>query len=220
MLLASRCTGNSVEDSNDASTTPFWQRVKDAVPKRLTTLTVGERRDRMALWQRGIHQLPTNVDVGTYARHARLLPILRHRGGADCSEQGCDVGKVDYAALTRKLGPDFAEALRENEREHLKDAPSRARSFIVVPLPQSPGRRAASPWGASLPKISRRSLPFPSTSSRSRSGPSSLPKKPRRPSRWQERKMWISTSTRRASTSWGATGSRRWIVREIGSMRS
>ena len=115
VLLASRCTGNSVEDSNDASTTPFWQRVKDAVPKRLTTLTLGEQRDRMALWQRGIHQLPTNVDVGTYARHARLLPILRNRGGADCSEQGCDVGKVDYAALTRKLGPDFAEALREND---------------------------------------------------------------------------------------------------------
>ena len=116
-LATSRCAGSSVEDDN----TPLWRRVVDAVPKRLSTLTLTEQRDRMALWQRGIHALPENVNVGTYARHARLLPILSHRGGADCSEQGCDVGKVDYGALTRKLGPDFAEALRENEREHLKD---------------------------------------------------------------------------------------------------
>ena len=73
VLLASRCAGRWAEDSNDASTTPFWQRVKDAVPKRLTTLTLGEQRDRMALWQRGIHALPENVDVGAYARHALSL---------------------------------------------------------------------------------------------------------------------------------------------------
>ena len=79
VLLASRCAGNSIDDSKTDASTPFWQRVKDAVPKRLSTLTVGERRDRMALWQRGIHALPENIDVGTYARHARLLPILRHR---------------------------------------------------------------------------------------------------------------------------------------------
>ena len=133
VALASRCAGSSIEDD---APTPWWQRVKDAVPKRLSTLTLGERRDRMALWQRGIHALPENVDVGTYARHARLLPILRHRGGADCSEQGCDVGKVDYGALTRKLGPDFAEALRENEREHLKDCAKSCEKFYCGAAPQ------------------------------------------------------------------------------------
>ena len=101
--------------------------------------------------------------MGTYARHARFLPILRHRGGADCSEQGCDVGKVDYGALTRKLGPDFAEALRENEREHLKDCAKSCEKFTAARPPQNPGRRAASPWGACLPKTSRRNSPFPST---------------------------------------------------------
>ena len=138
VLLASRCAGNSIDDSKTDASTPFWQRVKDAVPRRLSTLTPGEQRDRMALWQRGIHALPENIDVGTYARHARLLPILRHRGGADCSEQGCDVGKVDYAALTRKLGPDFAEALRENEHEHLKDCAKSCEKFYCGAAPSKP----------------------------------------------------------------------------------
>ena len=160
-LLASRCTGNSVEDSKDGAPTPFWRRVKDAVPKRLTTLTLGEQRDRMALWQRGIHALPENVDVGTYARHARVLPILRHRGGADCSEQGCDVGKVDYGALTRKRGPDFAEALRENEREHMKDCAKSCEKFYCGAAPSKPWQTRSISMGSVPPEDFAQEFAFP-----------------------------------------------------------
>ena len=156
-LAASRCAGNSIEDDK----TPLWQRAVNALPKRLSTLTLTEQRDRMPLWQRGIHALPENVDVGTYARHARLLPILRHRGGADCSEQGCDVGKVDYGALTRKLGPDFAEALRENEREHMKDCAKSCEKFYCGAAPSKPWQTRSISMGSVPPEDFAQEFAFP-----------------------------------------------------------
>lgn len=150
-LAASRCAARSVEDEK----TPFWQRLTKALPTR------GERRDRMALWQRGIHAIPDHVDVGAYARHARLLPVLRHRGGADCSETGCDVGKVDYGALTRKLGPAFAEALRENEREHRTDCAKSCEKFYCGAAPSKPWRTRSVSMGSVPPEDFATEFAFP-----------------------------------------------------------
>jgi len=97
--------------------------------------------DKMALWQRGLHEEVPAHSLSSWARHARTsLPVLRHRGGSSgCGETGCDVNVVDYAALSRKLGPEFAAALAENAKEHKEDCRKSCEKFYC-------GAAASKPW--------------------------------------------------------------------------
>ena len=102
--------------------------------------------DKMALWQRGIHAAPSDrVELSAWARHARVaLPVLRHRGGASaCGEDGCATGPVDYGALTRRFGPEFGAALRENEAEHAADCGASCEHFYCGSGSPGPGARGA-----------------------------------------------------------------------------
>ena len=151
------------EESKDDALTPFWQRVKDAVPKRLTTLTLGERRDRMALWQRGIHQLPTNVG----RRHLRVhapptnleAPRRRRLLGAGLRRRQGRLRRADAEArpgLRRGAARPSASTSRTGRQV-------RREKFYCGAAPSKPWQTRSISMGSVLPKTLRKNLPFPST---------------------------------------------------------
>lgn len=94
---------------------------------------------RLTLWQRGLHEVPSCVGeerevceltVKRAAKFARALPVLRHRGGAELSDEGD--GGVDLSALVAKLGPDFSAALALNEAEHARDCERSCANFYCA----------------------------------------------------------------------------------------
>lgn len=91
---------------------------------------------RLALWQRGLHEIPTcaenevcGADLQRLASYARALPVLRHRGGGEVREA---TAEVDLEALKARLGPEFAAALAVNEAEHARDCDKSCSSFYCA----------------------------------------------------------------------------------------
>ena len=92
-------------------------------------MVVSEEDDTLffTLWQRGIHHRTDSYLKQDSQLNPLLkgLPVLRHRGGdagCDTSTTVCkDVSAASLKDLKRKLGPTFAEALAQNEEEHIRD---------------------------------------------------------------------------------------------------
>ncbi|KAJ8610343.1 hypothetical protein CTAYLR_003857 [Chrysophaeum taylorii] len=94
---------------------------------RRVVATTSEFEDRLDLWRRGVHEPPKcsdltcSADLAARAQFARMLPVLRHRGGS--------TGVVEPRSLIGKLGEEYAAALALNEAEHARDCEKSCASF-------------------------------------------------------------------------------------------
>lgn len=77
------------------------------------------RQAKLILWERGLECAGCD-DTSTLRKAAwasRSLPVLPLRGG--CSDDTCAPETPNLEALKAELGPEFTQALRENERQHV-----------------------------------------------------------------------------------------------------